>query len=110
MLSCWRGVCKRFSGSGLWFNQGSGFYVYGVFVQKEKRERLSEVAIVGAGGALQHLFLFCSPVGSMALLEQVQRAQPELTEQPEIMSLTSLNQSSIATDLRRPHTLTTHSH
>lgn len=83
-----------------WFNLAAGFYVYGVFVQKEKRERLSEVAIVGAGGVLQHLFLFCSPVGSAALLEQVQRARPELTAQPELMSLTSINQSGNATDLR----------
>lgn len=83
-----------------WYNPATGFFVYGVFVQKEKRERLSEVAIVGAGGVLQHLFLFCSPVGSTALLEQVQRARPELTAQLELMSLTSLNQSSNATDLR----------
>lgn len=82
-----------------WLNLATGFYVYGVFVRKEKKERLSEVAIVGAGGVLQHLFLFCSPVGSTGLLEQVQRAWPELTAQPELMSLTNLNQSGKATDL-----------
>lgn len=82
-----------------WFNPATGFYVYGVFVQKEKRKRLSEVAIVGAGGVLEHLFLFCSPVGSAVLLEQVKSVRPEHTAQPELMSLTSLNQSSNATDL-----------
>lgn len=102
MVLSQKGVCKRFQRKRTipWFNPATGFYVYAVFVQKEKRGRLSEVAIVGLGGVLQHLFLFCSPVGSSVLLEQVQRARPELTAQPKLMSMTSLNQSSNATDLQ----------